>query len=282
MVNSSNTLKHLSVSIVTYAPDLDELSSTLAYLRREIEGAITAELLSQATVYIVDNGPGDAWRDPLESLVYDVGAESSNVSDVVISGHGNIGFGQGHNLAIQRSRAGAHLVLNPDVWIEPGSLSAGLRFLSENPGVVLLSPSATWPDGMRQYLCKNYPAVLDFMLRGFAPQWLQDLCKVRIARYEARHLQAGTVADVPIASGCFMLARRRALVDVGGFSPQYFMYFEDFDLSLRLGRIGRIVYHPGVRIIHAGGHAARKGRGHILMFGRSALTFFNTHGWKLF
>lgn len=239
-------------------------------------------LLCQATVYLVDNGPGDAWRDVLETLVRRIELGSGRIAAVVISGQGNVGFGQGHNLAIARSCAANHLVLNPDVWLEPGGLVAGMGFLLENPAVALLSPAATWPDGMRQYLCKNYPAVFDFLLRGFGPKWLLRAFKARIARYELRHLQKDAITDVPIASGCFMLARRQALIDVGGFSSKYFMYFEDFDLSLRLQRIGRIVYHPGVRIVHAGGHAARKGRGHLMMFGKSALTFFNTHGWKLF
>lgn len=78
-----------------------------------------------------------------------------------------------------------------------------------------------------------------------------------------------------------MLARRQNLVEVGGFSPKYFMYFEDFDLSLRLGRTGRIVYHPGIRIVHEGGRAAKKGWRHIWMFAKSGFTFFNEHGWKL-
>ncbi len=115
-------------------------------------------------------------------------------------------------------------------------------------------------DGRRQYLCKRYPTVLDLALRGFAPAWLQRRLQTRLDRYEL-HEQAGDAVlwDPPIASGCFMLCRRAALEQVGGFRPDYFLYFEDFDLSLRLAAVTRLAYAPQVRIVHLGGHAARKG-----------------------
>lgn len=76
-----------------------------------------------------------------------------------------------------------------------------------------------------------------------------------------------------IVSGCFMLFRTDALKALGGFDERYFLYFEDFDLSLRAQKLGRVVYYPGVRIQHYGGGAGRKGWRHIKMFLRSALTF---------
>ena len=60
------------------------------------------------------------------------------------------------------------------------------------------------------------------------------------------------------------------------------MYFEDFDLSLRIAPAHKVMYVPAVRIIHFGGDAAKKGRRHVGMFIRSAVTFFSHHGWKWF
>jgi GT2 family glycosyltransferase len=59
------------------------------------------------------------------------------------------------------------------------------------------------------------------------------------------------------------------------------MYFEDTDLTLRLANVTKIAYVPTVRIVHTGGGAARKGFRHVLMFGRSAVTFFRSHSWRL-
>jgi GT2 family glycosyltransferase len=66
---------------------------------------------------------------------------------------------------------------------------------------------------------------------------------------------------------------------VEGFDPRYFLYFEDFDLSLRLSKVAPIAYVPAVRIVHHGGHAAAKGFAHIRWFATSARRFFSMHGW---
>jgi GT2 family glycosyltransferase len=86
---------------------------------------------------------------------------------------------------------------------------------------------------------------------------------------------------VPLASGCFMFARRDVLAVVGGFAPEYFLYFEDYDLSMRIRRSAEIAYVSRVRIVHHGGEAAKKGKTHVRLFLGSALRFFRTHGWKI-
>jgi GT2 family glycosyltransferase len=58
------------------------------------------------------------------------------------------------------------------------------------------------------------------------------------------------------------------------------MYFEDFDLSLRLAKEAGIAYEPAARIVHHGGGAARKGLRHVLWFVASAFRFFSRHGWR--
>jgi GT2 family glycosyltransferase len=198
-----------------------------------------------------------------------------------IAGHGNIGFGSGHNLTLDRHDYDYHLVLNPDVLLERTALLSGLGYLAEHPDVGLLAPRVLDGTGRQQYLCKRYPSVLDLLLRGFAPPSLRRIFGKRLDRYELRdRIGDHVVMDVPIVSGCFMLFRRPVLTRLEGFSPAYFLYFEDFDLSLRIAKIARTAYVPDVRITHFGGHAARKGKRHVKLFARSALTFFNRHGWK--
>jgi len=138
------------------------------------------------------------------------------------------------------------------------------------------------PAGTRQYLCKRYPSVFVLFLRGFAPALLRRLFRSYMEAYELRSVIGETVVKgIPMASGCFMFARLAVLRAVGGFSPDYFLYFEDFDLSLRFGRRSSLAFVPAVRVTHSGGNTADKGGRHILLFVRGAATFFRTHGWKL-
>ena len=123
--------------------------------------------------------------------------------------------------------------------------------------------------------------LLFLLLRGFAPGFVRARFPERLARYEMRDkLSSDVLWDPPIISGCFMLFRSEVLNQLGGFDPRFFLYFEDDDISLRTGEISRIARVPQVRIIHHGGHAARKGLRHIAIFARSAVKFFSKHGWS--
>lgn len=259
-----------TISIVTHNPNLAEFRTALFALNH----ALAHFDPDAVAITIIDNSIDDL----ISSIVKE---QLANWKTKLITGHGNIGFGRGHNLALSEI-GDFHLILNPDIEMDRCSLLNALDFMRNNPDCGLLSPRAYWPDGVRQYLCKRYPAVLDLLLRGFAPKLIQKLFDRRLSRYEMRlETQNSIFWNPPIVSGCFMLFRGSILQKTGGFDPQYFLYFEDFDLSIRSGRITKIAYTPDVKIVHTGGHAARKGRWHIWQFFRSSLKFYKTHGFRI-
>lgn len=203
----------------------------------------------------------------------------------LIEGQGNVGYGRAHNLALAQTQTQTeshyHLILNPDVELDTAALKSGLQYLESNPKAVLASPGSVDEKGSKQYLCKRYPAAFTLLLRGFSPAWLREQFSERLHRYEMRDLsEQEPSAGIPLCSGCFMLCRTEALKAVEGFCPDYFLYFEDYDLSLRLAAHGELVYLPQMRISHTGGNAARKGRRHIALFLNSARRFYARHGWR--
>jgi GT2 family glycosyltransferase len=272
----------LSISIVTYAANLPLLQKTIKSLSDAVKFAHDRNLLGYAVLAVVDNGPDNRLdgflRDELPGI-WPYGLK-------FIRPFKNAGFGAGHNLALKDIPADSseyHLILNPDVILEEDAISNALLYMSRRPETGCLTPHASWPDGSRQYLCKRYPSVFTLFLRGFAPKPLTMPFARRLADYELRGVtEHENIDTMQIASGCFMFCRRRALDEAGGFSSRFFLYFEDFDLSLRLARNWRIAYAPSVRIMHFGGRSSLKGLRSIAMFARSAVIFFNTHGWKWF
>ncbi|APR37488.1 glycosyl transferase [Paraburkholderia sp. SOS3] len=198
------------------------------------------------------------------------------------SGHGNVGYGRGHNLAIVQARSEYHLVLNPDVDLDRDALIDALDFLETHPEVGLLTPRISDAQGRIQYLCRRYPTLLDLFVRGFLPGSARRFFTQRLARYEMRDVinERDIVWDPPIVSGCFMLFRTQVLARLSGFDPRYFLYFEDYDLSLRAHDVARVAYVPHVRVLHHGGGAARKGHRHIKLFLASAFKFYRRFGWK--
>jgi len=273
----------LTVSVVTYQPDLALLKRCLETLAVAIDRAQGDGVIKTVAVALIDNSEDATTAQAIAQLGNGIfGARA--VQMTYRSGHANIGYGVAHNLMLNGTGGDYQLVLNPDVELAPDALSNAIRWLDLHPEVGVVAPAVTRPDGTPDFLCKRYPAVFDLFLRGFVPQSLRRVWKTRMERYELRDridpAARDPVMNVPIMSGCCMLVRRRAIDTTGGFDPSFFLYFEDFDWSMRLNQVTQSAYLPAMRAVHHGGHAARKGWKHVAMFVRSGIRFYNKHGWR--
>ncbi len=265
----------LSASIVTCHSDLTRLAATLAHL----DAAVATAQLDTVTVTIVDQSLDAAYAGQLAALINDT--VFTVIAPVLRIHPRNDGYGTGHNLA-QGDGVGRYaLILNPDVELAADALAAGLAVLDVDDRAVLVAPVSRGAEGRREYLAKDYPSVRVLLLRAFAPAWLQRYFVAELARYELRHLDAGPQpVSVVLASGACMLIRGATFATVGGFDEDYFLYFEDYDLSLRLTPHGRLLQVPEMLITHHGGGAARKGLKHIRWFVTNGCRFFNRWGWR--
>ncbi len=274
----------LQVSIVTYRPDLRLLERCFRKLALSIAAAREDHVVRTVALALIDNsGDRAVARDAI--AVAQRRFKDANVQLTFLHGHANIGYGAAHNLVLHGSGADYHLVLNPDVELAPDALAVGVRWLAEHTEVGAIAPEVFDGDGEAQeYLCKRYPSVLDLLLRGFAPGPLRRLFRKRLDRYEMRDVidphPERDVIDIPAMSGACLLVRRTAIDATGGFDPKFFLYFEDFDWTVRLNRITRTAYVPAMHVRHHGGGAAGKGLRHILWFVRSGWRFYAKHGWR--
>lgn len=263
----------LTISIVVYYPDEVILSNTINTLAIACDNTdVIPHLL------LVDNSESQSgvnekwirqyWGDRLLTFYAD---------------NKNPGFGISHNRSLSID-TDYNLILNPDIEVDSHAISEAIKFMEGNNNCDLITPYATWPDGSVQYLCKRYPSILIFLLRGWGTRFLKRVFRTYLAKYEMSDELDDTSVfwDPPIVSGCFMFFRHSALKSVGGFDPRYFLYFEDFDLSLRVSKTSRIAYVPQVKIVHYGGNTAKKGWWHIKKFSKSMILFFGLHGWRIF
>jgi GT2 family glycosyltransferase len=269
----------LSATVVTYHPDGALLERALRSLSAAIVAAREAGAVSSARIFIVDNGDAASVGEARHAAA---AVDASVAAIAIVHGHGNVGYGRANNLVLDRLDSDFHLVMNPDVELESSALLAAIEALQADAAVGLVAPDVRGSGGERQYLCKRYPSVWVLFLRGFAPAALRRSFASTLDRYEMRDvIAAAACAPVPLASGCFMVVRTALFRRLQGFDPRFFMYFEDYDLSLRVGREAKVVFVPASRIVHHGGDASRKGARHIAWFLRSAWRFFAMHGWKI-
>ena len=274
-------MRKISISIVVFDTPPREIECCIRSLLGAIEYySSTTHSFSEVQIFIVNNGEQDL-TSILELLTDSEDFRELAFKFELIEGHGNIGYGAAQNLALKDTNALFHLIMNPDVLVSKDALYEGIRFLESNPDVAIVSPNAADKDSAKQYLCKQYPTVFSLILRGIMPEFICTLFRDNLNCYEMRQLPEDQPSvEIPLVSGCFMLGKTRALKSVNGFDDSYFLYFEDFDLSIRLSEDYKLAYLPSMKIIHYGGSAGRKGFRHIFMFLSSAFRFFNSYGWR--
>jgi nucleoside-diphosphate-sugar epimerase len=163
----------------------------------------------------------------------------------------NLGYGRGNNLAIAGACSDYHLVINPDLFVDPDAILEALRFMESHADVGLLSPAVFGENGDRHFLCKRHPTLLIMFLRSFAPLWLKSWLRFVLDEFEMRDCDYDKpIHPLEYPTGCFMFFRTAPLKAIGGFDPDYFLHYEDADIGRRILEVARVFYVPSVRVTH--------------------------------
>ena len=205
----------LGIVVVNYGSS-DLLERNLAPLTAALPDAVTV---------VVDNRTDDEERDRVAVLAGRHGWAAEHPSS-------NLGFGTGVNLGARTAfELGAThlLILNPDAVIDPAA------------AMTLLARSLEAPDGL---LCPR-------ILRPDGSFWF-DGSDLHLADGRLRNpARRGTAEVEPWLTGACLLVDRALWERVGGFDDDYFLYWEDVDLSHRvLAAGGRLELCRDVTAIH--------------------------------
>jgi GT2 family glycosyltransferase len=166
------------------------------------------------------------------------------------------GFGVSNNIAIRISTAKYVFLLNPDTILLNNAVRIFMDYMEDRAhsdvgccGGNLFNENIT--PAVPSY--GNYPSIkqIAFEHSGLSRIFRKYYGK-RIA-VSARHI-ADSVIEVPFVTGADMFIRRSALVRSGIFDEDFFLYYEDAELSFRLNRSGaRSVVVPDAKIVHIRG-----------------------------
>jgi len=249
----------LAISIVAYHNGEE--------LKKAIECVLQCSL--DFKLYLVDNSA----TDELKSIAIDPRV-------IYIFNNANLGYGAGHNVALRRSLADGtryHLVMNPDISFQGGTLENILSFMERNQDVGSLMPKINYDDGRLQRLCKLLPTPGDLIFRRFfgRTSWAKGQNK----KYELHNFNYDFMLDSPCLSGCFMFIRVSVLEQAGIFDDRFFMYLEDYDLTRRINQIARTVVYPDISIVHGYDRGSYKKLNLLKMHVISAIKYFNKWGW---
>ena len=219
-------------------------------------------------LYVVDNGSTDGTIEHIEKNYPEV---------TLIRSGGNIGFGKGHNLILDKLDSDYHVIINPDIIVKDDVIAKLVDFLESNKDIGMASPEIRFPDGRLQILGKRTPCLKYLVasrLRGSGePSSI-------LREYAMLDCDLSKPIDIENATGCFMFIRTKLFKEIGGFDKRYFMYFEDSDLTREVNSRCRTVYYPGATVYHEWGRESKKNFKLKLVQINSMLNFFAKWGLK--
>lgn len=173
------------------------------------------------------------------------------------------GFGANHNAAFAKASGQYLVIVNPDIRLPALNLDALIKPL-EDTGVGAVAPVVLNSDGAVEDSARRFPTVLGILRRT-------------ILRQRSRDYEWNTQpVVVDWTGGMFVVFRRRAFEDVGGFDDRrFFMYLEDTDICRRLRAKGwSVMLQPGTSVIHDAQRASRRSLRHLRWHVTSFFRYF--------
>lgn len=192
----------------------------------------------------------------------------------------NPGFGAGHNIAIKtaiKSMADYHFIVNPDISFKDDVVTAMIDYMAEDKEIGMMMPQILNTDNTVQNLPKLLPSPFSILFRKIKKP--KKAYRNFINTYELRTVDANKIYNAPILSGCFTALNLNAIKEVGMYDDNYFMYFEDWDLSRRMHEFYKTIYFPIVSVCHGYESGANKSKRLFKIYINSAITYFNKWGW---
>ena len=220
------------------------------YVHKAVGSALQQQYDGKMEIIVVDNASTD---DSLAQLRATSGIK-------LVENAKNTGFGAGVNAGIRSTEHDFIALLNPDAYAKPQWLATTVRWMCE--GDVHLASSVisagrdTW------------------FARG---RFVEMLGTTFVQR---------NTGKTDWVSGCALIASRSAMDILAGFDEQFFLYYEDVDLSLRARAAGlnvrvlaeTLVDHPehGRSTTGLGRHKSE-----IAFYSRGRLIAKHVHGWRV-
>lgn len=199
---------------------------------------------------------------PVGAVVVDNGSRDTSAAvgarhaDVHLSSPRNVGFAKAVNSALTHVSTGYLLLLNPDVILEPTTLSRCTELL-EQTGAGIVGANLRTPDGdPDRAAARRFKSMLTVLIETLG---LPRLSR----RFDWQYFPNWDRSDsreVPCVNGAFMLIRTDLLKELGGLDDSVFMYLEDLDLCWRVRERGLPIWFCADAVAtHVGGASTAAG-----------------------
>jgi N-acetylglucosaminyl-diphospho-decaprenol L-rhamnosyltransferase len=239
----TRTAPAVAVAVVSWNTR-ELLEACLRSLERDAAGG-------RVEVWVVDNGSTDGSVEAVRERFPEVR---------LIEPGRNLGYGPAVNVVASRTSGPWVAAANADVELAPGAIEALLAAGAGDPGAGAVAPKLVLPDGSVQPSIQPFPSLRLSLLRNLRIHRVSRRVAARLCLRGA--WDPDRPSRVDWATGAFLVVRREAWDEVGGFDESQWMYSEDLDLCWRLHRAGWAVrFVPRAVVRHVRGAAAEQAFG---------------------
>ncbi|MGL5964479.1 MAG: glycosyltransferase family 2 protein [Fusobacteriaceae bacterium] len=221
-------------------------------------------------IILVDNDSKDGSHEYFSNL------ELENFK--YIQSGSNLGFGKANNLGYKSAEGNVIFLLNTDTLLVNNAIQILFNEISKNSkiGVVGgnlydldMKPGHSFLKEIYSFRTEIY-ANFGFVLN--IPKKLIGLFKSKL-RMDFNY--SDEIIEVGYITGADMMIKRECIEKVGFFDPDFFMYFEETELTYRIKKVGyKILSIPKAKTIHLEGKSTVFKEHKIKMFNESKFKYF--------
>ncbi len=238
------------------------------YLEKCIRSIFKSKNIEElGQIIVIDNGSTDTSLETIEQ------------SDKLKIVHNNVnkGFAAACNQGITLSQSDYVVMMNPDVEVYVDTLSESIQFMSQNQHIDIMGCMQVNETGMTVPSCARFPTPINFFYDSSGLSKLFPKLFLPATLMTDWDHKNSKIVDQII--GSYMFIRKRSLEKTGLFDEQFFVYYEELDLSKRLRNIGGISYYNHlIRVLHYGGGTTDKVKGYRLFLSlNSRLLYAKKH-----
>ncbi|MFQ5797956.1 MAG: glycosyltransferase family 2 protein [Bacteroidota bacterium] len=189
----------------------------------------------------------------------------------------NRGFAAANNQGISRACGDYTLLLNSDTEVLDGAIQRTVEFMERHPKASIVGCRLLNRDGTLQPSCRSFPSVLNLFTESFFLYLIFKRSKF-FGKYYMSFFNHGSIREVDVVKGAYMMIRKEVFDRVGLFDESYFMYAEEMDFCYRAKKSGhKVFFYPGSQVIHLGGGSIADPQSYTRQLYDSQILFFRKH-----
>lgn len=226
--------------------------NTKDFLKNAVNSVIETVKDIEYEIFIVDNNSTDGSTELIKNEI-----KGENI--IPIFSETNLGFAGGNNIAIEKSKANAILLLNPDTIVKENVIINTYKELMSNEKYGVCGAKVLNVDGTIQKACRRkIPTPKDAFFKLFGISKLFKNTEY-FNRYNVGNKSEDEFLDVDSVSGAFLMIKKEVIDKIGMLDDNFFMYGEEMDLCVRASNEGYLIrYCPVGEIIHYKGESSKQ------------------------